>query len=75
MPQLRVAGQEIVEIDRLMRPVEGADAEMDDARRHRARIVGGPADRLGQAGQHFKRETFFGTQWNTLGSHREIAGT
>jgi hypothetical protein len=44
-----LAGREaVVEIDRLVRPVEGPDAEMDDADPRRRAVVGGALDRRRQ---------------------------
>ena len=41
MPQIRVVGEQIVDVVRHVRAVEGADAEMDDAGAHLAPLVGG----------------------------------
>ncbi len=41
-------GKQVVDHDRLVRPVEGADAEVDDARRDPRSVVTGAADMAGK---------------------------
>ena len=50
-PSCPGSGEAAVEVDRLVRPVEVADAEMDDAGLDPAAVVGGSPDALGQGGE------------------------
>ena len=56
MPLARV--EQVVEIDRLVRAVEIADAEMHDARFQRSAVIGWPADSVGQVEERFERQGY-----------------
>ena len=72
---LRIGGQDVVEIDGLMGAVEGADAKMNDAGGGPARIIGRPADGLGQGREGRQRQSLHRAHLNSDGSHSDTAGT
>ena len=72
---LRIGGEDVVEIDGLVGAVERADAQMDDAGGGPARIVGRPADGLGQGREGRKRQSLHHAHLNSDGSQSDTAGT